>query len=191
MNIESTLSIVASIIAIGGVILSGYKLVKEKPLTVLMNELADKGTSIKRQHKILSIINKRLALYNKQISSSYIKSFHSNGRSKLAIFYDICNENSIEPTTEICKLLLGYDESKFRNEWTARHFKSNTSETKTQISQEEPTKPNSYLKNSKGTSIVYMSALLATQYPDTCKRLTDILNKHKISFAFLEGTKDI
>ncbi len=38
---------------------------------------------------------------------------------------------------------------------------------------------------------VYMSAILAERYPETCKRLTDILNGHNIQFAFLEGTKDI
>lgn len=38
---------------------------------------------------------------------------------------------------------------------------------------------------------VYMSALMNTRYPQTCKRLTDILSRHNIPYAFLEGTKDI
>lgn len=106
MSIESSLSIIASILCIGGTILAGYKLLKKKPLAELMTELADKNTTIKRQHKILSLINSKLMLYHQRISSSFIKNFHSNGRSKLAIFYDICNENNIEPTPDICKLLL-------------------------------------------------------------------------------------
>lgn len=189
MSVESSLSIIASLLGIGTAVWAGYKLLKQKPLTVLMNELADKNTSVKRQHRILSIIDKRLMLSAHHISSAYIKNFHSNGRSKLAIFYDICNENNIEPTPEICKLLLGYDESKFRNEWTARHLNASIEE-KSPISQ--ATKPiKNHNKTADGEQTVYLSALLASRYPDTCKRLTDILEKHNVAFAFLEGTKDI
>lgn len=51
--------------------------------------------------------------------------------------------------------------------------------------------PQSSAKVATDSEVVYLSALLASQYPETCKRLTDILNKHNIPFAFLEGTKDI
>ncbi len=107
MSIESTLSVVAIILAVGGAMWGGYKLVKQKPLTALMTELADKNTSIKRQHRTLSKIDKRLMMLSQHISSSNINGFHFNGRYKLAIFYDRYNENHIEPSTEICKLLLG------------------------------------------------------------------------------------
>lgn len=190
MSIESALSIIASILAIGTAAWGGYKWVKQKPLTALMTELADKGTSVKRQHKILSMIDKRLMLSSNHISSAYINGFHSNGRSKLAIFYDICNENNIEPTPEICKLLLGYDESKFRSEWTARHLNSGNKKNDNATSQ-EPNLPKSIANGNDAAQIVYLSALLAARYPATCKRLTDILNRHNIPFAFLKDTKDI
>ncbi len=134
MGIESTLSIVASVLAIGGALWGGYKRAKSKPLTSLMTELADKNTSIKRQHRILAIIDKRLRLTSHHITTAYINNFHSNGRTKLAIFYDICNENYIEPTPEICKLLLGNDEIKFRNEWTKRHLEVNAKKTESYTS---------------------------------------------------------
>lgn len=51
--------------------------------------------------------------------------------------------------------------------------------------------PKSLAKIKTGSEVVYLSSLMASQYPETCKRLTDILNKHNITFAFLEGTKDI
>lgn len=188
MNLESTLSIIASLIAIGTAAWGGYKWLKEKPLTDLFNELADKKTSIKRQHKILSIIDKRLMMWSQHISTAYINGFHSNGRTKLAIFYDICNENNIEPTPEICKLLLGYDESKFRNEWAARKLKVQKTETNTES---VASLPKSFAQTKTGGATVYLSALLNSLYTDTCKRLTEILNKHNIPFAFLEGTKDI
>lgn len=191
MSIESSLSIIASILCIGGTILAGYKLLKKKPLAELMTELADKNTTIKRQHKILSLINSKLMLYHQRISSSFIKNFHSNGRSKLAIFYDICNENNIEPTPDICKLLLGYDESKFRNEWIARHLNSNPDKNDDVQAFQEPELPKSSANVGENTQKVYLSTLLATRHPETCKHLTDILNKHQIPFAFLEETKDI
>lgn len=154
-----------------------------------MSELADKNTSINRQHKILSIIDKRLILSAHHISAVYINGFNSNGRSKLAIFYDLCNENQIEPTPEICKMLLGYDECKFRNEWAARHLNTAFQDNSSIAQKPELPKASSNIEN--GTQIVYLSDLLATRYPETCKRLTDILNRHNVPFAFLKGTKDI
>ena len=44
---------------------------------------------------------------------------------------------------------------------------------------------------SKGKPTVYLSDLLPSRYADTCRRLTEILNKHSIPFSFLAGTKDI
>lgn len=189
MNVESTLSILASLLAIGGAIWGGYKWIKQKPLTALMSELADKNTSINRQHKILSIIDKRLILSAHHISAAYINGFNSNGRSKLAIFYDLCNENQIEPTPEICKMLLGYDECKFRNEWAARHLNTAFQDNSSIAKKPELPKASSNIEN--GTQIVYLSDLLAIRYPETCKRLTDIFNRHNVPFAFLTGTKDI
>lgn len=49
--------------------------------------------------------------------------------------------------------------------------------------------PKSTAKIGKGCEIVYISALLAQRYPDTCLRLTDILNKHNVPFAFLLDTR--
>lgn len=187
MSIESALSIIASVLAIGGAVWGGYRWIKRKPLTELMTELADKSTSIKRQHRILAVIDKRLRFSSHHISSAYIRSFHSNGRSKLAIFYDICNENRIEPTPEICKLLLGYDESKFRNEWSARHLKTAFQDNTPNSQAQELSKSS----DSKITETVYLSELLSARFPKSCKRLTDILTKHNIPFAFLKGTKDI
>ncbi len=51
--------------------------------------------------------------------------------------------------------------------------------------------PVSATKISEGKPTVYLSTLLASRYAETCKRLTDILNRHNIPFAFFEGTKDI
>ncbi len=47
------------------------------------------------------------------------------------------------------------------------------------------------LTEAKGTSVVYLSAILASKYAETCKRLEEILSKHNVKYAFLQGTKDI
>ena len=128
-------------------------------------------------------MDKKLMMHGQSISSKFINEFHSNGRSKLAIFYDICNKNDIEPTPDICNLFLGYDEKQFRNDWTANHLKKAV--------EVSDSLPQSKTDAAAGAKVVYMSALLAARYPASCKRLTDILNKHNIPFAFLNGTKDI
>ena len=88
--------------------------------------------------------------------------------------------------------MLGSDDAQFCKEWNKKlvddtmdspHFIVDTAL--------EDEKPHSSAIIQKGTKVVYLSALLASQYPETCKRLTDILNKHNIPFGFLEGTKDI
>ncbi|MDE5839191.1 MAG: agmatine deiminase family protein [Paramuribaculum sp.] len=183
MNAESVIGIISGLIGIGGAIFAGYEILKKKPMTKFMNELADKNTSVTRQHKILSLMDKKLMMHGQSISSKFINEFHSNGRSKLAIFYDICNENDIEPTPDICNLFLGYDEKKFRNDWTANHLNKAV--------EVSDLLPQSKADAATGVNVVYMSALLAARYPASCKRLTDILNKHNIPFAFLNGTKDI
>ncbi|MDE5821883.1 MAG: agmatine deiminase family protein [Paramuribaculum sp.] len=183
MNAESVIGIISGLIGIGGAIFAGYEILKKKPMTKLMNELADKNTSVTRQHKILSLMDKKLMMHGQSISSKFINEFHSNGRSKLAIFYDICNKNDIEPTPDICNLFLGYDEKKFRNDWTANHLKKAV--------EVSDSLPQSKTDAEAGANVVYMSALLAARYPASCKRLTDLLNKHNIPFAFLNGTKDI
>ena len=183
MNAESVIGIISGLIGIGGAIFAGYEILKKKPMTKLMNELADKNTSVTRQHTILSLMDKKLMMRGQSISSKFINEFHSNGRSKLAIFYDICNKNDIEPTPDICNLFLGYDEKKFRNDWTANHLKKAV--------EVSDSLPQSKADAAAGAKVVYMSALLAARYPASCKRLTDLLNKHNIPFAFLNGTKDI
>lgn len=38
---------------------------------------------------------------------------------------------------------------------------------------------------------VYMSELLMERYPETCKSLIKILEKHNVNYSFIKGTKDI
>ncbi|MBR5982254.1 MAG: agmatine deiminase family protein [Bacteroidales bacterium] len=46
-------------------------------------------------------------------------------------------------------------------------------------------------KKSSNEQTVYMSELLMSKYPETCKNLIAILEKHHIKYSFIKGTKDI
>ena len=169
-----------------------YNKCRKKPLSQLMNELADKNTPIKKQRAILHKMQSVLLLSGNIISNDYINAFNADGRGKLKIFRDICIQNNIEPTRELCIQILGSDDSQFRREISKKQ------ETDKSVSQQQiienkidMEKPQSSTKIKEESQVVYLSARLVSQYPETCKRLTDILNKHNIPFAFLEGTKDI
>lgn len=45
--------------------------------------------------------------------------------------------------------------------------------------------------NPHNEQTVYMSELLMDKYPETCKNLIAILEKHHVKYSFIKGTKDI
>lgn len=193
MNLESILGITASIIAIGTLAYQGFQKYQRKDLSSMLTELADKDTPVKRQHRLLQLMNFNLKSSGSAISTSYIKDFIADGRSKSVIFHDLCDKNSIEPTKELCIRALGYDEPKYRKDWIASHMQANYNQHEPIVSVGSTTiiSPQSSAKAETGSEIVYLSALMPSRYPEVYKRLTDILNKHGITFGFLEGTKDI
>lgn len=194
-SIEIAVTVIGTLGSLFGIFEGGkaiYNKCRKKPLAQLMNELADKNTPIKKQRAILRKMQSVLLLSGNIISNDYINAFNSDGRGKLNIFRDICIQNNIEPTRELCIQILGSDDAQFRREISKKQ------ETDKSVSQQQiienkidMEKPQSPAKIKEGSQVVYLSARLVSQYPETCKRLTDILNKHNIPFAFLEGTKDI
>ncbi|MGM9800211.1 MAG: agmatine deiminase family protein [Muribaculaceae bacterium] len=166
-----------------------YNFFRTKPLYQLMNELADKNTPTKKQRAILRKMQRVLLLSGKIISNDYINSFSPDCSGKINIFRDICIKNNIEPTRELCIQILGSDDAQFRREWSKKQETDKPAQQ--QIIEDKIEKFQSSAKIEEGSQVVYLSALLASQYTETCKHLTDILNKHNIPFAFLEGTKDI
>lgn len=197
-----SIEIAVTVIGVAGSLFGIYEGVKaiyhkfrKKPLDQLMNDLVNKNTPMKKQRSILRKMQVVLAASGIFISNDYINAFNADGRGKFNVFRDICTQNKIEPTRELCIQLLGSDDAQFRREWannTTRNTVTNQQPKSSIV--EETTKiqmSQSSAKIENGTQIVYLSSLLASKFPKTCKRLTDILNKHNIPFAFLEGTKDI
>lgn len=196
MSIESILGISASIIAIGTLAFQGFQKYQKKELSTMFTELADKDTTIKRQHQILHLIALNLKASNSSISKSYIDEFTSDGRSKSAIFHDICIKNAIEPTKTLCVRVLGYDEPTFRKEWHTLQTSSGIS-PKQIYDNSNDTNMIASDKNSSAaiqdwdTDFVYISDMLKHAYPQFYNRLCDKLTKMEIPFGELVGTKDI
>lgn len=181
MSIESVIGIIAGLIAIGGAVISLYQKLKKRPLTELMNQLVDKKLSSK-QHR--TILRKMSIQLGGKIKNEYIQKFVLNDRGKEAVFMDICESNEIEPTEEICKKFMNADMKKFRAEYNSRRNTA-TPSVQSEESQHFP----SSLDNEGQT--VYMSELLMSRYPETCKGLIKILEKHQVNYSFIKGTKDI
>lgn len=180
MTIESIIGITASLITIGGLVIAVYKLIKKHPMTELMNQLVDKKLPSKQHRKILRKMSIQLG---GKIKNEYIQKFILNDRGKEAVFMDICESNEIEPTEEICKKFLGADSRTIRNK-----YNENRHGITSPVKKNEMPLPNSLVK---GVQIVFMSELLMNKYPETCKNLIAILEKHHVNYSFIKGTKDI
>lgn len=186
MTIESIIGITAGLIAIGGAVLSLYKNLKKRPMTELMNQLVDKKLSSEQHRKILRKMNRQLGGF--KIKDEYIQKFALNNRGKEAVFMDICESNNIEPTEEICRRFISSDMKKFR---VAYHSKrSGTTLPEKKDTQSEKSHPFASSSSNDGQT-VYMSDLLMSKYPDTCKNLIKILEKYQVNYSFIQGTKDI
>lgn len=177
MTIESLIGIISGVITIGLAIPTGYGWMKKQPLTELMDQLVDKKLTNEQHRKTLKKMNRRLVGYS--IKKDYIQQFVLNDRGKEAVFMDICEKNDIEPTEEICKKFLNVDMKKFRTDYHSKRANSS----------EKPT--TSTLPSRYEEQIVYMSELLMSKFPESCKKLIAILEKHNVKYLFLKGTKDI
>ena len=156
-----------------------------------MNELVDNNTPLKRQKEILRKFQTVLLLKKIKISNDYIETFSADGRGKISIFRDLCTQNDIEPTRELCVQLLGSDDAQFRKEWCKKDDTKSQNNDRVVMNSEDCSAKRLDSKAYNEPQVVYLSALLASKFPDACRRLTDILKKHHIEYKFLEGTKDI
>ena len=73
MTVESIIGITASLIAIGGFVMSVYNRMKKQPLTNLMSQLVDKNLPSQKHRGILKRMNRVLG--KKMIKDDYIQNF--------------------------------------------------------------------------------------------------------------------
>ena len=193
MSIESIIGITSGLIAIIGAIISVIsfmrKKMKENTAPKLFDKLMQKNISDSERRKILIKLNKS-SLINNKIKEEYIDNFELENRGPETVLFDICDSNDIEPTDDICKGLIGSCRPSLKKRYQEKRQskqKVSSSETKqtNNINDVEGVNPN------KKEQTVYMSELLMTKFPDACNRLIGILEKHRVKYAFLKGTKDI
>ena len=194
MNIESIIGITSGIIGIVGGVYGGYywleKRLQKPPMSALLDQLTDKKKSDIERREILKKLNDYPQV-NNRIKESYIQNFALEKRGREAVLFDICDNNDMEPTDDLCKELIGAFMPSLQKKY----------QEKRQVVKEEamsegiaPISMNVSKEKAAQLSTeqtVYLSALLKTKYPDTCERLIQILEKHHIKYGFLEGTKDI
>ena len=193
MSLESIVGITSGIIAIVGAIITMTRFTKSKmrrpTSSELFNKLTQKNISDSKRRKILIELNKS-SLINTMIKREYINNFTLDKRGPESVLFDICDSNDIEPTDDICKGLIGNSMPSLRKRYLEKRQSKHMSPSidpklAITISETEGALPD------KKEQKVYMSELLMTKFPDTCKRLIDILEKHGVKHAFLKGTKDI
>lgn len=194
MNIESIIGITSGIIGIVGGVYGGYywleKRSQKPPMSALFDQLTDKKKSDIERREILKKLN-GYPQVNNRIKESYIQNFALEKRGREAVLFDICDNNDMEPTDDLCKELIGAFMPSLQKKY----------QEKRQVVKEEATSEgiapiSMNVSKEKAVQLsteqtVYLSALLKTKYPDTCERLIQILEKHHIKYGFLEGTKDI
>ena len=109
MNIESIIGIVAGIFGIvtGCAWLHGVmkQHAKQKTAYSLLKQIADKNLSDVQRRKILNKLNKN-RFVNGRIKESYISNFVLGGKGIEKLLLEICVENGIEPTEDLCKELI-------------------------------------------------------------------------------------
>ena len=192
MITEIIIGVISSLIAT--ILIAGYGKYKKrtelKRLSVkdLMKKLVDVKANNTRnqQQKILMEINKKLG--KDLIKKDYIQNFLLNNRRVEELFLDICVQNDIEPTNKICTYFLGNDSRTKREEYyKIKEEQRSTQQAAAKIEEVPDLAPS---PSNKGQT-VYMSELLMTKFPKTCKRLIAILEKHHVNYSWIKGTKDI
>lgn len=194
MSIEPIIGITSGLIAIVGAAISTThylrKRMKECPTTELFNQLTQKEISDAERRLILTKLNKS-SLIGKRIKDDYIQNFALEKRGREAVLFDICDSNDIEPTDDICKALIGACMPSLKKKYQEKRLSQKVESSSPATKQKIDMGKGKISKSKVGEQTVYMSDLLRTEFPDACERLIKILDKHKVKYDFLKGTKDI
>ena len=234
MNIEFIIGTILGLIGAIPIIWQWQQKLRKADMSELMNRLVDKNLSQAKHRKGLRAINWKLRREGNHLKDEYIDNFILGKRGKEAVFEDLCLQNRLEPTPELCRQFLKTDSPAIRDHYyrrladeksAATGAKPATGETPsaakasnapaatsgnaasssrqaaekkspapsvaspaTGVSQAAGTAP---AVKSPARETVYLSALLKERYPDTCGRLTALLEEYGIPCRFLQGTRDI
>lgn len=194
MSLESIIGITSGIIGIIGGAYGGYywlkKRLEKRPISEVFVQLVDKKIHDLERREFLIELNK-YPEFNNRIKKDYIENFTLAKRGKEDVVFDICDSNDIEPTDDICKGLLGYSSSSLLTKYQEKRQTTIVEPSLSPIESNNNDEQKVTSSLTSGKQTVYLSGLLKTNYPETCGRLIQILEKHHVKYAFIEGTKDI
>ena len=189
MSIESIIGIVAGIFGIvtGCAWLHGVmkQHVKQKTAYSLMKQIADKSLTDAQRRKILGKLNKN-KFVNGRIKESYIKNFVLGGKGTEKLFLEICFENGIEPTEDLCKELMETKGPTLRRQYSEMCAMPIS---KKEVEEIPNTKVEEVMQESTSKQKIYFSQHL-TAY--SCwANIKQALEENGISYGLLPNTKDI
>ena len=194
MNIESIIGIVAGIFGIVTRYAWIYGAIKQhakqKTANYLLKQSADKNLTDVQRRKILIKLNKN-KFVNGRIKESYINNFVLGGKGIEKLFLEICVENGIEPTEDLCKVLLDTKGTSLRKQY--QELMKTQSVKEEVVVQEEKDIPNhkakDFMPESTSNQKVYFSQHL-TAY--SCwANIKQALEENGIAYGLLPNTKDV
>ena len=195
MSIESIIGIVGGLLGIA--VALGFKfevfdidVFKKRPAKEVFDKILNKKTTDAQRKKLLKKLNSYY-FFNKQIKKEYIQSFALGKRGPEDLLFDICDSNNIEPTDDLSKNLLDYISSTLKTRYSEKRQAVKESTTSITMELIKCNKPEGFDSIPSGKQKVYLSEILKERYPDICDKLISILDKHKVEYSFLKGTKDI
>ena len=234
MNIEFVIGTILGLIGAIPIIWQWQQKLRKADMSELMNRLVDKNRTPKQHKKVLNAINWKLLREGKHLKKEYIDNFILGKRGKEAVFEDLCLQNRLEPTPELCRQFLKTDSPAIRDRYYRRladeksaatgakpatggtssatkasnapaATSGNAASSSRQAAEKKSPAPSvaspaTGVSQAAGTApavkspareTVYFSALLKERYPDTCGRLTALLEEYGIPCRFLQGTRDI
>ena len=204
MNIESIIGIVAGIFGIvtGCAWLHGVikQHAKQKTAYSLLKQIVDKNLTDIQRRKILNKLNKN-KFVNGRIKESYINNFVLGGKGIEKLLLEICVENGIEPTEDLCKELIDTKGQTLRKQYQElvstpieKQAEVETSSMKEEVVvQEEKEIPSMKvelgMQESASNQKVYFSQHL-TAY--SCwANIKQALEENGITYDLLPNTKDV
>ena len=189
MNVESIIGIIAGIFGIvtGCAWLHGVmkQRVKQKTANSLLKQIVDKSLTDAQRRKIMGKLNKN-KLVDGRIKESYINSFVLGGKGIEKLFLEICVENGIEPTEDLCRELIDTKGQSLRKQYSEIF----ATPVKNQKVKENPyTKVEEVIPETTSKQTIYFSQHL-TAYK-CWENIKQALEKNGIAYGLLPNTKDV
>ena len=159
--------------------------IKQKTANSLLKQIVDKSLTDAQRRKILGKLNKN-NLVNGRINESYIKNFVLGGKGIEKLFLEICVENGIEPTEDLCKELIDTKGQSLRKQYSEIGA---TLIAKQEVEEIPNTKVEKVMPESTSKQTIYFSKHL-TAY--SCwANIKQALEENGISYGLLPNTKDV